>query len=285
MTIITTAEELDALPTNSAWKCACGYHGIKGRSDRYVLASGRRLTRAEVLEDHFPLTVLYNPDQPASATPTREQIAEVLAEHRLRSAAVTLDGGSSHACSCGLEWTANPGDYASWERHHAVALAALYPTCQPSRGAVGEAIALHLARYMDAEEDEGDVADAILALLPGRPEAEVKAEALQDAKAEIAALVASQPSREAVAVEIERHGYEQSRNLGYYRSEVTCDCGLVLWWGEHDGDPSRTEVWYGHLADAIREMLHRKPEESPATIPGFEDLPPLPTIRKEDRNG
>jgi hypothetical protein len=49
------------------------------------------------------------------------------------------------------------------------------------------------------------------------------------------------------------HWYDisESRNLGYYRTEITCACGAVLWWGGHDGDPHRAEVWNGHLADAL----------------------------------
>jgi hypothetical protein len=49
------------------------------------------------------------------------------------------------------------------------------------------------------------------------------------------------------------HWYDisESRNLGYYRTEITCACGAVLWWGDHDGDPHRAEVWNGHLADAL----------------------------------
>ena len=49
------------------------------------------------------------------------------------------------------------------------------------------------------------------------------------------------------------HSYDimQSRNLGYYRTEVTCECGDVLWWGQHDGDPTWREVWVGHLLDAL----------------------------------
>lgn len=42
----------------------------------------------------------------------------------------------------------------------------------------------------------------------------------------------------------------RTRNLGYYRTEVTCSCGDTLWWGEHEGDPSYREVMGDHLLAA-----------------------------------
>lgn len=43
----------------------------------------------------------------------------------------------------------------------------------------------------------------------------------------------------------------ESRNLGYYRTEVACSCGGTFWFGAHAGDPSATDAWGGHLADAL----------------------------------
>lgn len=67
----------------------------------------------------------------------------------------------------------------------------------------------------------------------------------------------------AIARAIEAHSFnaEESENLGYYRTRVTCACGEDVWWGERDnGDPSFTEAWTeGHVgvksAEAVRAAL------------------------------
>lgn len=76
------------------------------------------------------------------------------------------------------------GDF-NWPDDAAEAVASLYPTCQPSREAIADAL------HSDACPEDGEdgcscanylrEADAVLALLPGRTEAEVKAEALWEA--------------------------------------------------------------------------------------------------------
>lgn len=53
---------------------------------------------------------------------------------------------------------------------------------------------------------------------------------------------------------------QESINLGYYRTRVTCDCGQEVWWGEHAGDPSFLDSWWaGHvgvkLAEAARAQI------------------------------
>ena len=55
-------------------------------------------------------------------------------------------------------------------------------------------------------------------------------------------------------------GMQLSRNLGYYRTEANCECGAVLRWGEHDGDPTWRQVYGGHLADVAADAGYRKVE-------------------------
>jgi len=67
----------------------------------------------------------------------------------------------------------------------------------------------------------------------------------------------TQPTREAVAKELYGHWlHDDTKNLGYYRTEARCECGAVLWWGQgHEDDPTSSDVWYGHLADAVLALL------------------------------
>lgn len=55
------------------------------------------------------------------------------------------------------------------------------------------------------------------------------------------------------AVDQHRPLWEQSRNLGYYRTEVDCTCGATLWYGGHDEDPDWLDVWDAHRAEDIEK--------------------------------
>ena len=86
--------------------------------------------------------------------------------------------------------------YADVARACAEAIHKLYPTCQPSREVLAEAldpwvVTHHHGCHGDDDwgsslstKDGGELADAALALLPGRSESEVKAEALREAAPE-----------------------------------------------------------------------------------------------------
>ena len=121
----------------------------------------------------LPLTILYRPGQPVpSLPPTVEQIADAIeAELKARTFLpdVTGQGGiglSSHQL--------------------AEAVHKLYPTCQPSREQI-ESVVIRQIQWQrrDGMVPEYEVANycatQILALIPGRSEAEVKAEALREA--------------------------------------------------------------------------------------------------------
>lgn len=52
-----------------------------------------------------------------------------------------------------------------------------------------------------------------------------------------------------------------TRNLGYYRTQVDCSCGTPWWFGGHDGDPSHDDAKASHLAGAtpFTERAHLEP--------------------------
>lgn len=128
MSIITTAEELDALPTRTtvlnsredAWQ---------RRGNRWYVAGG---TGGQRTVPYLPARVLDNPDQPTSTAPTVEQIAEAYFS-------VEPDG--------------YPGRYAQ----------------------VADRVKQRMRPRFEA----------IAALLPGRPESVVKAEALEEFSATV----------------------------------------------------------------------------------------------------
>lgn len=72
--------------------------------------------------------------------------------------------------------------------------ARLQPTCQPSRGALVAEIRQYLTGA-DGDADSRTISDAVLALLPGRTEAEVKAEAWDEAVKATANVIWSDPSK------------------------------------------------------------------------------------------
>ncbi len=153
--IITTAEELDALPIRSI--------AIDEDGDAYQKYSdGWRAAFCDPdPEEAFDLperlALVHRPGQPApSLPPTMEQIEDLLVRCRSSvSGELVIPTAAIH-------------------------IHALYPTCQPSRDAARRAIFSKAPDYWD-EIDIGTAADAVLALLPGRSEAEVKAEALREA--------------------------------------------------------------------------------------------------------
>jgi len=48
--------------------------------------------------------------------------------------------------------------------------------------------------------------------------------------------------------------YSDSLNLGYYRTFIECSCGAGWWYGAHEGDPSASDRWDIHRAQAIRDL-------------------------------
>lgn len=50
-----------------------------------------------------------------------------------------------------------------------------------------------------------------------------------------------------------RPKWEESLNLGYYRTEVECTCGVKLRYGDHDEDPHWENVWDAHRAEDIEK--------------------------------
>lgn len=191
MTIITTSEELTAQPLETV---ALGSDGNvwqhTGRtSEPWQSLTGGGYTLAEdMIRDCAPLTVLYRPDQPVSAAPTEKQIRAVIAAEFGKGSMST-----------------------PWLSRTAKAIAALYPTCQPSREVVAAAIAEHRQAgsspgcrcgwksglsLNDTASDRRlwaeHVSDILPSLLPGRPESVVKAEALEELRIDLDVLLAGE---------------------------------------------------------------------------------------------
>lgn len=61
----------------------------------------------------------------------------------------------------------------------------------------------------------------------------------------------------AVVDALDQHelNWDDSLNLGYYRTFVECSCGTGFWYGDHQGDPAFVDRWALHRATAIRETL------------------------------
>lgn len=72
---ITTAAQLDALPAATYFKCQCDYHGTKIGDDLY-LTGVRKHSRADMVENHLPVTVLYMPGEPSRPSVTDNARAE-----------------------------------------------------------------------------------------------------------------------------------------------------------------------------------------------------------------
>lgn len=157
MTTISTAAELEALPVGSVWTDAYDNIGFR-QEPGYLVPTGTWLdsldkrsptkwqTASEVIAETerygaLPLTVLYRPDRPVQPTvlPSVESVAKVLDIHRWQTMGVT-----SVQCECG-------------EIIHGDSSLTAFPADQAFRE---------------------HIAQAILALIVGRGEAEVKAEAL-----------------------------------------------------------------------------------------------------------
>lgn len=152
MSEITTASELDALPEESVVIHEYA-HGVLCAQKR---ANGEWVTTAGVTETSeslsgLPVTVLY-PDQPVTTQPTVQPSAEAVegafAEHQ---PTLRVDSGRGKVeCGCG-----------QWLDCEFIALGYVDLKSEAS------ARAKHLV-------------DAVLKLLPGRPESVVKAEALRE---------------------------------------------------------------------------------------------------------
>ncbi|MGC4151526.1 MAG: hypothetical protein QM628_00410 [Propionicimonas sp.] len=163
MTTITTAAELDALPLGTVftdrdddiWMISY----FAGTPDvRLTSPETAELPVRAVLKKWGPLTLQWRPDQPpatdepATVKPSVEEVKGVVWEH-----AAARSGDGRVECSCGaILWTVQTGSVEA-------GVVRMYGG-QP----VAEAVHSH------------HVARAVLALLPGRTEAEVKAEALRE---------------------------------------------------------------------------------------------------------
>jgi hypothetical protein len=49
--------------------------------------------------------------------------------------------------------------------------------------------------------------------------------------------------------------FQNSLNLGYYRTSVKCWCGEGWWFGSHVGDPSAEDMWSIHKAEVVAAVL------------------------------
>lgn len=49
--------------------------------------------------------------------------------------------------------------------------------------------------------------------------------------------------------------WDDSLNLGYYRTFVECSCGTGFWYGDHQGDPAYVDRWALHRATVVRDAL------------------------------
>ena len=57
------------------------------------------------------------------------------------------------------------------------------------------------------------------------------------------------------ALDQHRPMWDESLNLGYYRTFVECSCGTGIWYGYHQGDPAWTDRWALHRATVVREAI------------------------------
>lgn len=167
MTIITTAEELDALPCRSVVLTHEGevlQRWQYDQGDMWVSALTGIAPSSDDLIDEIGsgmLTVLYNPDQPASAAPTVEHIAEVICQpcESAHPNDGCADVGCKHNCEAYIGATAS--------------------TAEPCLSETAANL-LGLAKSGGIYDGNQAIID-LVASLPGRPEAEVKAEALDEA--------------------------------------------------------------------------------------------------------
>jgi len=58
-----------------------------------------------------------------------------------------------------------------------------------------------------------------------------------------------------IAEVVEGHWRVSSKNLGYYRTEITCSCGETYWGGDHEGDPSLWSAQSLHVAHAVLPLV------------------------------
>lgn len=215
---ITTSAELDALPAGTKIECNSD---LSLEVEQWVRkpdgmwkkhpAGVARVSSAQLVAEGDTWLVIFRPDQPTpSLPPTVEQIAAELIEHRV----------AGLRCKCGFRNPLSVNDTESdreqmmW--HLAEAVHRLYPTCQPSREALSNA----LAEVFDIGTSPNALreADAVLALLPGRSEAEV-------------ALEARISELNALAEDIDREAAEQAAR--YRKNDVRCCApGCNLRWEE-----------------------------------------------------
>lgn len=72
-------------------------------------------------------------------------------------------------------------------------------------------------------------------------------------------LTALEEAGQQIIEALDTHYLVDDRNLGYYRTEVTCACGESWWYGEQDGDPRRWEMWDKHRVSVIAALRSSSP--------------------------
>ena len=78
-----------------------------------------------------------------------------------------------------------------------------------------------------------------------------------DAMELIPYLIRKYPLELAIVDALDQHRplWEQSLNLGYYRTFVECSCGTGIWYGDHEGDPAWVDRWALHRASVVSDAI------------------------------
>ena len=115
-----------------------------------------------------------------------------------------------------------------------------------------------IQKALDVEDQHPDTAFYVIvghmraalleapSVVPGERDRKVRAAELEEAGQQIIEA-------------LDTHYLVDDRNLGYYRTEVTCACGESWWYGEHDGDPRRWEMWDKHRVSVIAALRSSSP--------------------------
>ena len=64
-------------------------------------------------------------------------------------------------------------------------------------------------------------------------------------------------------LDMHRLRFDESSNLGYYRTFIECSCGAGWWFGEHEGDPSAHDRWAIHRAEVLRSAFAASQDVAP----------------------
>lgn len=185
MNTIATAAELDALPVGSIVKVSDGLEmpasfWLNGKGGLWwTFAATHGYSSAEMAEG-WAFTVIYRPDQQPIAQPTVEH-------HQLL--------GIGMVCACRGSWPCPDAEGVAEPRVSAnsrsvandpvAATPDQRPTAQPTVEQVERALHTHGWGSSYPRHTRREAATAVLALLPGRTEAAIKAEALREAAGEL----------------------------------------------------------------------------------------------------